>query len=306
MRRALVALVLVVSLPPAAAPPSRAQQPTDWSKVEIKTEKVADGVWMLSGRGGNIAVSAGADGVFLGDGEFAPLTERIVAAVRTLSDQPVRWLLDTHWHGDHVGSNENLARAGALVIAHENVRERMSHEEYIASFDRKVPASPAAALPRLTFRDTLALHVNGDTLLIVHIPPAHTDGDAVVWFERADVLQTGDLFFNGLYPVIDISNGGSIDGMIRASDLLLARVGPSTRIIPGHGPLGDRAALQRFHDMLVHARAEVWAMVDKGMTVDAIVAAKPTADLDAVWGQGGMPPEVFDKEVAMDLVRLRR
>jgi cyclase len=304
MRRWSAALVLALALPLTAAP-ACAQQ-TDWDAVRIKTEKVADGVWLLTGRGGDVGVCAGADGVFLVDGSYAPLTARILAAVKPLSDQPVRWVLDTHWHGDHVGGNANLRAAGALVLAHENVRRRMSAERYIATLDRTVPASPPEALPAMTFSDTVTFRINGDTLVIVHMPPAHTDGDAVVWFRRADVLHTGDLFFNGTFPVIDISNGGSIDGMVRAADLLLPGVGPATRIIPGHGPLAGRAELKAFRDMLASVRARVWPLVAAGRSRDEAVAAKPIDDIGAVWGKGFITSDAFVTTVYDDLARLKR
>jgi glyoxylase-like metal-dependent hydrolase (beta-lactamase superfamily II) len=303
IRRFVVpALVAALSL---AAVPSRAQ-PTDWDAVQMRTEPVAEGVWLITGRGGDVGVSAGADGVLLIDGQYAQLTGKLLAAVKTISDQPVRWVLNTHWHGDHVGGDANLRRAGALVFAHENVRRRMAADQYIATFDRKVPASPPEALPLMTFSDSVTFHINGDTLVIAHVPPAHTDGDAVVWFRRADVLHTGDLFFNGTFPVIDVSNGGSIDGMIRACDLLLAGVGPGTRIIPGHGPLAGKAELKAFRDMLASVRAKVWPLVTSGRTREEAVAARPIDDIGAVWGKGFITGDAFVKTVFDDLARLKR
>jgi cyclase len=304
MHRGYLVAVLALLLSTDAAP-SHAQQ-TDWAAVQVKTEKVADGVWLLTGRGGDVGVCAGPDGVFMIDGSYSPLTDKLLAAVRTLSDQPVRWVLDTHWHGDHVGGNANLRKVGALVLAHENVRRRMAADQYMVTFDRKVPAAPPEALPVMTFSDSVTFHINGDTLVIVHMPRAHTDGDAVVWFRRVDVLHTGDLFFNGTFPVIDISNGGSIDGMIRAADLLLAGVGPATRIIPGHGPLAGRAELQAFRDMLASVRARVWTLVAAGKPRDEAVAARPIDDIGAVWGKGFITSDALVKTVYEDLVRLKK
>jgi glyoxylase-like metal-dependent hydrolase (beta-lactamase superfamily II) len=265
----------------------------DYSQVEIKAETVAGGVWMLTGAGGNIGVCAGPDGVFLIDDQFAPLTEKIRAAVAKISDRPIRFLLNTHFHGDHTGGNENLGKAGVLIVAHDNVRTRLSTEQFNAFFNRKTPPAPAAALPVVTFADAVTFHLNGDEIHAFHVPPAHTDGDSVVHFRKANAVHMGDLFFNGLYPFIDTGAGGSIDGMIAAVDLVLGRTDAKTRFIPGHGPLGDRAALQAFRDMLAGVRDRIRPLVEAGKTLEEIRAAKPTAEWDEKWGKGFMKPEQF-------------
>ncbi len=261
-------------------------QSQDFGKVEIKTEKLADGLFMLVGEGGNIGVSAGADGVFLIDDQYAPLTDKILAAVKQISPQPVRFLVNTHWHGDHTGGNENLGKAGVLIVAHENVRRRMSTDQFIQAFNTKVPPSPGVALPVITFPGEVTFHLNGDEIRAVHMPPAHTDGDAIVQFRKANVVHMGDLFFNGMYPFVDLSSGGSVEGMIAAADRGLAMIDGRTRVIPGHGPSGDGAALRAYRTMLVTVRDRIKPLISAGKTLAEVKAAAPTKDLDPKWGQG--------------------
>ncbi len=281
-----LAAVLVLAAAPALA------QQQDFSKVEIKAEKVADGVYLLTGAGGNIGLSVGRDGAFLVDDQFAPLTEKILAAVKAVTPEPVRFVVNTHLHGDHVGGNENMAKAGAVLVAHENVRKRLSAEQTNA-LGRKTPASPEDALPVLTFADALTFHWNGDEIRVTHVPPAHTDGDSVVRFVKADVVHMGDLFFNGTYPFIDTGDGGRVDGVITAADQVLAASGEKTRIIPGHGALATRADLQAYRDTLATLRDRIAKLKAAGRSRDEAIAAKPTADHDAKWGTGFMKGDVF-------------
>jgi glyoxylase-like metal-dependent hydrolase (beta-lactamase superfamily II) len=263
----------------------------DFSKVEVKSERLAGNVHMLTGAGGNVGVCAGPDGMLLVDDQYAELSEKIRAALAKISDRPLRFVLNTHWHGDHSGGNENMAAAGALLLAHENVRKRMSTPQETPTFNRKVEASPAAALPVVTFTDTVSFHLNGEEIVAYHVARAHTDGDAVVFFRKANVVHMGDCFWNGNYPFIDVASGGSIGGMIEAVEAVLAQVGPQTKIIPGHGQLGDRAALAKFRDVLVGSRDRVRELATSGKSLAEIQAAKPTADWDADWGKAFIKPD---------------
>jgi len=288
------ARTLALGLAAAAlgAVPALAQQ-QDFSKVQIEPQKVAEGIYMLTGSGGNIGLLTGSDGAFLIDDQFAPLSAKILAAVKTLTAEPLRFVVNTHWHGDHTGGNENmgLAGAGAIIVAQENVRRRMSAEHFNPAFNNTTPASPPDALPVVTFVDAVTFHWNGQTVRVFHVEPAHTDGDSIIQFEQANVFHMGDTFFNGSYPYIDVSSGGRIDGMISAAERVLKVATDETRLIPGHGPLGTKADLQAYHDMLRTVRNRIAALEAQGKTKEEIVAAKPTADLDAKWGGGFMKPD---------------
>lgn len=269
---------------------------------EIRLDEVAGNVHVLQWRGGNIGVSAGDDGLILVDDQFAPQAEDILAALRILRDEPVRFVLNTHWHGDHTGGNQAMAERGAVIVAHENVRRRMSSEQFMKAFGRTVPPSPPGALPVVTFGDAVTLHFNDDTVRVQHLTAAHTDGDSYVHFVDANVIHAGDVFFNGLYPFIDVSSGGRIDGVIAACDRMLAVADADTRIIPGHGPVTDREGLQAYRDMLAAIRARVAAGIRDGKSLDAIRADKPTADWDAAWGGGFLKPDKF-VEIVHDSLR---
>ncbi|WP_444891970.1 MBL fold metallo-hydrolase [Microbulbifer sp. TRSA001] len=264
-----------------------------FANVEISSELVSGNVYMLKGAGGNIAVLVGEDGTFMVDDQYAPLTAKIQQAVAELAKQPLRFVINTHWHGDHTGGNENLGKSGALIVAHENVRKRVSTEQFIEAFKRKVEPSPPEALPVITFTDATTFYWNGDRVKVQHVGPAHTDGDSIVHFAEADVIHMGDIYFNGNYPFIDLSSGGSVDGMIAAMDTALAMAGEDTKIIPGHGPLSNRAELQQQRNILAGLRDKVKAMVDEGKTRQEVISAKPTAEFDAQYGQGFMTPDIW-------------
>lgn len=285
MRR--LAAVLVFT----AAAALHAQQ--DFSQVKITVVPVAKGVYMLQGAGGNIGLSVGNDDAFVIDDEYAPLTPKIKAAIATVTSKPVRFVMNTHWHGDHTGGNENMAAAGAILVAHENVRRRMSVEQFIEAFKQKVPASPAAALPVITFTESISFYVNDDSVRAIHVKNAHTDGDAIIVFQGANAIHMGDTYFNGMYPFIDVSSGGTLDGIIAAADRGLALADASTKIIPGHGDLGDRASLKTYRDVMASVRHRVATLIAQKKTLAQIIAAKPLADYDAVWGNGFMKADQF-------------
>jgi len=269
--------------------PAAAQNADD---VQIEVIPVAGSIYMLVGQGGNIGLSVGDDGAFVIDDQFAPLSDKIKAAIATVTDQPVRFVVNTHWHGDHTGGNEHFGEAGALIVAHENVRRRMNPEELGELLGRSQQA-PDAALPVVTFTDKVTFHWNGETIHVQHVAPAHTDGDSVIWFENANVAHMGDNFFNGGYPFIDVDSGGDVDGMIGAAELALEHLPAGARIIPGHGPLGGLAELRTFHDFLAGARDRMRDLVDQGLSLEQVIAARPYADTDATMSSDFMTPERF-------------
>jgi glyoxylase-like metal-dependent hydrolase (beta-lactamase superfamily II) len=252
----------------------------DFSKVEIKTTKISPNFYMLEGQGGAIGVLAGPDGVLMVDTQFAPLTEKIVAAIRQISDRPIRFVVNTHLHGDHTGGNENLGKMGATILAREQLRARLAKPNPTASGAPGVPA-PAPALPLLTYNAPLTLHMNGEQVQLIPIPAAHTDGDTLVKFVTADVIMTGDFYRSVGYPNIDRANGGSLKGMLDGLNQVIALAGPATKIIPGHGAIVDRAAVASHRDMIMAIRDRVSPLVKKGATVEQVIAAKPTSDFDS-------------------------
>jgi len=275
----------------------------NFDTVQVRTIKAGEGVYMLQGLGGNIGVSSGPDGVILVDDQYAPLTEKIRAALAGLNPGPIRFILNTHWHFDHTGGNENFGKSGVVIVAHENVRRRMSVEQFVTTFPQAVPASPSGALPVVTFTDAVTFYYNGDSISAFHVPPAHTDGDVIVWFRHANVIHMGDTFFNGRYPLVDLASGGSSDGFITAADRVLALADANTKVIPGHGPLGDRVALQAFRTMMATVQGRIKQAIAAGRTLDQVKAAKPTADFDAVWGNGRITPTMFVEILYQDLSR---
>jgi cyclase len=268
MRHHVIAALLLLTPAPLLAQ----QQPPP---VPVRVEQLAPGVAVLFGRGGNIGLSYGADGNVLIDDQYAPMTENIVAAVRGIDPDPIRFVINTHWHGDHTGGNENLGRTGTVVVAHDNVRLRMTMEQMVRG-DR-VPPSPAGALPVITFSENLTFHLNGDDIRAVHVEHAHTDGDVLIYWTRANILHMGDTWFNGMLPFIDLDSGGSIDGAIAAAEAGLALANDRTRIIPGHGPVGGRADLAAYRDMLRSIRDQVARAIRARRTLAQIQAtAGPT------------------------------
>lgn len=283
--------LLATALLLISSTPLIAQQ--DFSKVEIKTTALTESVYMLTGAGGNIGVSIGEDGTFIIDDQFAPLSDKIMTALNALSDQPIRYVLNTHWHGDHTGGNENFGKTGAVIVAHDNVRQRMSTEQFMKAFGREVPASPDTALPVVTFSDNVTFHFNSDELKVMHQPAAHTDGDSFLLFSNANVLHMGDTFFNGFFPFIDESSGGSLDGIIAASETALGLVNDETQIIPGHGALASKTELQSYLNMLNEVKSLMAPHIKSGKSREDVVTANPLEPLSEQWGGGFMNTETF-------------
>jgi glyoxylase-like metal-dependent hydrolase (beta-lactamase superfamily II) len=303
VRSRSVSWLLAAAVLVAAAAGAQPQQ--DFSKIELKTTPLGPGVAMLEGvggfAGGNVAVSYGADGTVIVDDQFAPMVPKIGAAVRALSDAPIRFVINTHWHPDHTGGNEPLRGEGSVIFAHENVRKRMSIDQFSKIMNRSTPAAPAAALPVVTFTDGITLNWNGETIRVEHTAPAHTDGDSHIWFEKANAVHMGDTFVNGFFPFIDLESGGKVAGFIASADRVLARANDQTKIVPGHGPLATRVDLTRFRDMLADVKKRVEKGIQSKKTLEQFVASKPLADLDAEWGDGFMKTDQFVSIVWTDL-----
>ena len=294
MKRSVLAISMLLAGVAAA-------QEQDFSKVEVKVVPVAGGVSMLVGEGGNIGVTTGKDGIFIIDDQFEPLLPKIRAALKTLGDGPVRFVVNTHFHGDHTGGNARLGESGAVIIAQENVRKRLAMERLDRETGKTIPPKPPAAWPLVTYADEVKLYLNGDELEVTHVARAHTDGDSVIRFRKANVVHMGDAFFNGGYPFIDVDSGGSIDGAIAAVDQVLATVDDRTKIIPGHGPLATRADLQTYRNVLAGSRDRVKALVAQQKTLDQVIAANPTAEWDARWGKAFMEPKFFVSSIYRSL-----
>jgi glyoxylase-like metal-dependent hydrolase (beta-lactamase superfamily II) len=294
-RIALIVLITVLTLTGAQA------QAQDYDAVEITPTEVAEGIWMLEGAGGNLGVMIGEDGTFLIDDQYAPLSAKILAAIDELGGEQPRFVLNTHYHGDHTGGNEAMGEVGALIVAHDNVRSRMQIENPSEVFGLTFPPSPEAALPVLTFSETTTFHINGEEVHVFHVRDAHTDGDALVWFKRANVLHTGDIVFNGIYPYID-EGSGTIAGVIAACGDILAIVDGDTAIIPGHGPLADRDDVISYRNFLQGVHDVLIPMVRDGMSIVEILEAEPLQPWDETWGQGFLDTEAFTR-VAVTAIR---
>jgi cyclase len=283
MAVAMAALLLAGAAYAQQQTPPNAPPPVDYSKVEIKTTDLGDNVYMLEGQGGNITVAIAKDGVIMVDGQFGPLHDKIKAAIATLSSLPIKYLINTHYHGDHTGGNEAFVKDGVTVVAQENVKKRLEAGTTNGLTGAKTPPAPAGALPADTYMNFSKIRLPGRVADLRHIPNAHTDGDTYVWFKTANVLATGDTFTNGRYPNIDFANGGNIKGMIAASDAYLKLTNAKSRIVPGHGPVADKAALTEYRAMLVTARDRMDKLVKDGKSEADVIAAKPFADLDKKW-----------------------
>ena len=298
MRAARVATLLGTLMVCAVA--AYAQGAPDFSKVEIKANRVTDKFYTLDGQGGTIGVLFGPDGVFMVDTQFAPLSDKIAAAVKRLTPQPIKFIVNTHVHGDHTGGDENFGRMGATIISRPELRYRLAHPNPNAN---GTPATPTAdiGLPKMTYTGSLTMRMNGEEIDLIAVPRAHTDGDTMVYFPGLDVLMTGDFFRSVQWPNVDRANGGSLQGLIDGLGRVIGTVGPNTKIIPGHGPTVDRNAVMAQRDLALTVRDRVAKLVAQGMTEDQAVAAKPTADLDSKVQEVAMTNERFVRQVYQEL-----
>lgn len=287
------ALVLIAAL-------AHAQGPPDFSKVQIKTNKIADNFYTLDGQGGTIGVLTGPDGVFMVDTQFAPLSEKIAAAIKQITPEPIRFVVNTHVHGDHSGGDENFGKMGATIISREELRFRLAHPNPLANGTPGVPM-PAAGLPKQTYGNRLTLNMNGQEIQLIAVPRAHTDGDTMVYFPGLDIIMTGDFYRSIAYPNVDRNNGGSLQGLIDGLGAVIGHAGPNTKIIPGHGPTVDRTAVTAHRDVATAVRNRVAALVSQGKSEDEVVAAKVNADLDARIQEPGTTGERFVRQAYADL-----
>jgi glyoxylase-like metal-dependent hydrolase (beta-lactamase superfamily II) len=272
------AVILVTAA--QAQTPAPAAAPPDFSKVEIKTTRIASDLYTLEGQGGTISVLTGPEGVLLIDAQFAPLTDKLVAAIRRLSDKPIRFLVNTHVHPDHTGGNENFAKLGATIFSRDQLRDRLIRPNPLPDGSPGKPA-PAAALPVVTYDAPVTIHLNGEDVRLLPMRNAHTDGDTMIQFTKHDVLAVGDYFRSVGFPFADLSSGGSLKGLLDALSTTIAIAGPATKIIPGHGPIVDRNALVAHRDMILAVRDKVAPLVAQGKSLDEVLASKPTAEYDA-------------------------
>jgi len=295
-----VRLIIAFAVLALSASVAYAQGQQDFSKVEIKANKVTDKFYTLDGQGGTIGVLFGPDGVFMVDTQFAPLSDKIAAAVKQLTPQPIKFIVNTHVHGDHTGGDENFGKMGATIISREELRYRLAHPSPGANGQPGVPTAPVG-LPRETYRNQLTMFMNGEEIQLIAVPRAHTDGDTMVYFPGLDIIMTGDFYRSIQYPNVDRANGGSLPGLIDGLGAVIGRAGPNTKIIPGHGPTVDRAAVVAHRDMALMVRSRVAPLVAQGKSEDEVVAAKVTADLDPKVQQVAMTGERFVRQVYQEI-----
>ncbi len=303
MRHHFISGLLVLGIGAGAAGPALAQLTRT---AEVKDIPLRNGVHMFMGAGGNVGVSVGNDGAVLVDTQFAEMVDRLTAAVKAITPQPIKYVLNTHWHFDHTGGNEGFGRAGIRIIAQENVFTRMSTNQIMPAMNMKFEPSPAAALPVLTYSDTSTLRANGLTLQMVHLPDAHTDTDAMIVFKEANVIHTGDVYVRAAYPFVDTASGGTLRGMIKARKTILAATNADTQIIPGHGTLSNTAELKDSIAMLQEMEKRTTKAIRSGKTLEQFLASNPTADFDAAWAPRPDQGKVFATRAYEDLIRFEK
>jgi len=285
--------------------PSTQAQSADVPAVKIEVQRLRSDLHLLSGAGCNVVMWSGPDGAVLVDSGSAEAAPQLLEAVARLAPDGVRFVVNTHWHPDHTGGNERLARSGALAVSQENVRLRMSEPQDLREYATEVPAASAVALPIVTFDDSVTLNLNGDRLVLLHAPAAHTDGDGIAWWEEANVVHLGDVFYASGYPFLDTTSGGSLAGLVAALETVLSRADALTLIVPGHGPVSTRADLVAYRDMLVAVGSRIRELTEQGRSLDEVLAAAPTAPYDARYGQGGVSAERFVRVLVEDLADRR-
>ena len=272
--------------------------------VTINTTKLSNNTYLLKGSGGNILVSVGQDGVFMVDDQFAPLTEKIKEAISNITDQPVKFVINTHWHSDHTGGNENFGELGAVIISHDNVRERLSTEQFLAFFNRTVAPLPEKGLPIITFSDNMTIFQNGDEIRIIHVDNGHTDGDSIVYFTKNNVIHVGDDFNDKTYPLIDISSGGSIDGLISSLQTISSLIDDETKVVSGHSEISNKTKVNAFITMLKDVRQNVSQLIQNGESLEEIIASQPTSKYNEIYyDHSTFKPEDFVTMVYQSLTR---
>ena len=272
--------------------------------VTINTTKLSNNTYMLKGSGGNIIVSVGQDGVFMVDDQFAPLTEKIKEAISNITDQPVKFVINTHWHSDHTGGNENFGELGTIIVSHDNVRERLSTEQFSEFFNRTVHPLPEKGLPIITFSDNMTIFQNGDEIRIIHVDNGHTDGDSIVYFTKNNVIHVGDDFNDKSYPFIDISSGGSIDGLISSLQTISSIIDDETKVVSGHAEISNKTKVNDLTNMLKDVRQNVSQMIEDGKSLEEIIASQPTSKYDEIYyDHSTIKPEDFVTLIYQSLTR---
>jgi glyoxylase-like metal-dependent hydrolase (beta-lactamase superfamily II) len=261
--------------------------------VEFTSIQLSDTIYMLKGRGGNVGISSGRDGLYIIDDQVKPVTKELLKAIQKINDKPIRFVINTHYHADHTGGNETIGASGAVIIAHDNIRKRMSTEQVSIFQNSTTPPYPGNALPVVTFNDRVTLHFNDESATAYYVANGHTDGDAIIHFPASNVIHMGDMFFNGLYPYVDLDAGGSMQGVIDAADLALSLSNETTRIIPGHGPLAMAEDLKEYRDYLIQASTNVQLLIDEGLDLPQIIDAEPTKQWDEELGKTWITPAQF-------------